>query len=92
MTKIDNSKPMNDKQIKLLQQVYGTFLYYAIAIDCTMLHALNNLTTKIRKGTQETAKALMHCLNYCATNPDAKATYQASDITQSFGCSILGST
>ena len=80
MGKIDNSKPMNDKQIKLLQQVCGTFLYYARAIDCTMLHALNDLATKTQKGTQQTAKALTHFLNYCATNPDAKVTYQASDM------------
>ena len=66
---------MNDKQIKLLQQVCGTFLYYTRTINCTMLHALNNLATKTRKGTQQTAKALTHFLNYCATNLDAKVTY-----------------
>ena len=31
-------------------------------------------------GTQETAKVLTHFLNYCATNPDAKTTSQASDM------------
>ena len=80
MAKIDNSKPMNDKQIKLLQQVCGTFLYYARAIDCTMLHALNDLATKTQKGTQQTEKVLTHFLNYCATNPYAKVTYRASDM------------
>lgn len=29
-------------------------------------------------GTQQTAKALTHFLNYCAANPDAKVTYRAS--------------
>ena len=75
MAKIDNIKPINDKQIKLLQQICRTFLYYTRAIDYTMLHALNDLATKTRKGTQQTAKALTHFLNYCATNPDAKVTY-----------------
>ena len=80
MTKIDNSDPMDAKQKKLLQQVCGTFLYYARAVDCTMLHALNDLATQVNEGTQETAKALTHFLNYCAANPDSKVLYRASDM------------
>ena len=49
-------------------------------MDCTILYALNDLATKTKNGTQQTAKALTHFLNYCATNPDAKVTYQASDM------------
>lgn len=30
---VDNSDSMTDKQIKFLQQVYGTFLYYVQAMD-----------------------------------------------------------
>ena len=77
---IDESDPMTDKQIKLLQQVCGTFLYYARAVDCTILHALNDLATQTKNGTQKTAKVLTHFLNYCADIPDAKVTYQASDM------------
>ena len=77
---IDDSDPMTDKQIKLLQQVCGTFLYYTRAVNCTMLHQLNDLAMKTKNGKQQTAKALMHFLNYCAANPDAKVTYQASDM------------
>ena len=80
LAKVDESEPMNNKQTKLLQQVCGTFLYYARAVDCTMLHALNDLATKVNNGTQQTAKAITHFLNYCAANPDAKVTYRASDM------------
>ena len=66
---------MTDKQIKLLQQVCGTFLYYARAVDCTMLHAFNDLATRTKNGTQQIAKVLTHFLNYCTANPDAKVTY-----------------
>ena len=45
-----------------------------------MLHALNDLATKVNSGTQETANALTHFLNYCASNPDAKIVYRASDM------------
>ena len=80
MVKVDNTAPMDKKQVKLLQQVCGTFLYYARAVDCTMLHALNDLATKVNTGTQETANALTHFLNYCASNPNAKIVYRASDM------------
>ena len=80
MAKIDTTKPLRKQQIKLLQQVCGKFLYYARAVDCTMLHALNDLATRTHNGTQETAKALTHFLNYCAANSDAVVEYQASDM------------
>ena len=42
LAKVDVSKPVTDKQIKLLQQVCNTFLYYVWALDCTMLYEINN--------------------------------------------------
>ena len=80
MTKIDTSAPITEKQKKFLQQVTGKFLYYARAIDDTMLHNLNDLATAISNGTQETMKAVTHFLNYCASNPDAVKLYRASDM------------
>lgn len=48
-------------------------LYHA---TCTQ-----NFSNKNQKwNTQETAKALTDFLNFCAANPDAKATYGASDM------------
>ena len=80
LAKIDESEPMNNKQTKLLQQVCRTFLYYARAVDCTMLNAPNDLETKVKNGKQQTAKALTRFLNYFAANPDSKVTYRASDM------------
>jgi hypothetical protein len=45
-----------------------------------MLHALNGLATQITTGNQSTAAAMTHFLDYCATNPDAKLIYRASDM------------
>ena len=45
-----------------------------------MLHALNDLATRVNDGTQETINALQHFLNYCATNPESAVLYRASDI------------
>ena len=71
---------MDAKQLQLLRQVCGTFLYYSRAVNCTMLHALNDLATCVTKGTQQTMKALTHFLNYCAANSEATVLYRASDM------------
>jgi hypothetical protein len=81
MTKVDETNPVNKKETKLLQQVCGKFLYYARAVDTTMLHALNDLATQTTKGTGKTMEALLtHFLNYCATHPDAELKFRASDM------------
>ena len=71
---------MTTIQTKLLQQVCGTFLYNARAVYCTMLHALNNLATRVKDGTQKTAKKLNHFFDYCVTHPEPTVLYGASDM------------
>ena len=68
------------KQIHLLQRICGKFLYYARAIDSTMMHALNDLASQVTTGTMKTEEAQQCFLNYCATNPDASIVYYASDM------------
>jgi hypothetical protein len=77
---IDLTPAMSAAQILNLQQVVGTFLFYARAFDPTMLYAFNALAAAQSKGMPVTAKALVHLLNYCATHPDAKIQYRASDM------------
>jgi hypothetical protein len=76
----DTSPPINAAGIKRLQEVIGTFLYYARAIDSTMLVALGCLAAAQTKGTEATARAITQLLNYAATHPDASVRYQASDM------------
>ena len=78
--KEDTSPPLTAKQIKFIQQVTGKLLFYARAIDPTMLHALNEIAMNTVKGTQRTMAATKHLLNYVATNPDAVLRYQKSDM------------
>ena len=42
---LDAAEYLSDKETNLVQQVYGTFLYYAIAIDNTILPALSNISS-----------------------------------------------
>ena len=73
LAKINESEPISKKQTKLLQQVCNIFLYYARAVDCKILHALNNRATRVKNGTQQAAKLLTNFLNNCAANPNAKS-------------------
>ena len=68
------------KKINLLQQICGKFLYYARAIDSTMMHALNDLASQVTVGTMKTEEAQPCFFNYCATNLDASIIYYARDM------------
>ena len=73
----DTAPPLAPAALKRLQQIIGIFLYYARAIDSTMLVALGSLASK---GTETTTIAITQLLNYCASHPDAILRYSASDM------------
>ena len=76
----DDSMPLDKQGINLLQQIVGTLLYYARAIDNTMLVALGTLVAAQTKGTAKTMEAATQLLNYAATHPDAAIQYYRSDM------------
>jgi hypothetical protein len=71
---------MAPERVKRLQQIVGTFLYYARAVDSTMLPALSTLASLQTKATVATEKSITQFLDYAATNPQAIIRYQASDM------------
>jgi hypothetical protein len=74
----DTSPPLDPAAKLRLQEILGTLLFYARAIDCTMLVALSALASA--KTTHATAQAVTQLLNYAATHPDAILQYRASDM------------
>jgi hypothetical protein len=42
------------KDTKLVQEVLGTLLYYARAVDCTMITAIGSIATHQAAATQAT--------------------------------------
>jgi hypothetical protein len=76
----DDSPPLLQKEVRLVQQVAGTFLYYAMAVDCTMLVALGSITSTQANATEKTFAEVLWLLNYAASNPDAEIMYTASDM------------
>jgi hypothetical protein len=77
---IDDSKPQPTELIKRVQQITGTLLYYARAVDATLLVALGTIAEQQAKGTEAAARAILHLLNYCRTYPDATLRYHASEM------------
>ncbi len=76
-----DSTPFVDAKHKLrLQEVLGTLLYYARAVDGTMIPAIGTIATQQATPTQATMRDLTQLLNYCATHPDAIIRYTKSDM------------
>ena len=55
-------------------------MYYARALDSTMLPALNQIGSQQATPTQNTLKALHQLLDYAYTYPNAQVKFNASDM------------
>ena len=76
----DVSPPLSPTEVTTLQQIIGVLLYYARAVDSTMLVALGTLAAAQTKATANTMKAAHQLLDYAATHPDAKVRFTQSDM------------
>jgi hypothetical protein len=77
----DDSPLLDVSNVKRVQEVLGTFLFYGRAVDLTMVTAIGSIATEQSCATQITMKAITRLLNYAAAHPDAKIRYHASDMT-----------
>jgi hypothetical protein len=75
-----NSPALSDKDVNKLQQLTGTLLYYARAVDPTLIMPINVLASEQTKATSDTADKVIKLLNYCKTHPETKIRYHASDM------------
>ena len=64
----DTSEPLPPNHKKLIQEIVGVFLFYARAVDMTMLPALGSLAAQQACPTEQTYKALTQFLNYVTEN------------------------
>jgi hypothetical protein len=74
------SPALSDKDVNKLQQLTGTLLYYARAVDPTLIMPINVLASEQSKATEVTAEKVIKILNYCNTHPETKIRYYASDM------------
>jgi hypothetical protein len=76
----DTSPKLNREETKFVQEVTEVFLFYARAVDSTMLVALSAIAAEQGSPTQQTLRKVEQFLDYAATNPEAVVTYKASDM------------
>jgi hypothetical protein len=76
----DETPPLAAQQCLTIQKVTRSVLYYARAVDPTVLMPLNDIATEQTKATEKTQAATNQLLDYLATHPDATIRYHASDM------------
>jgi hypothetical protein len=76
----NETPPLTAQQCLTIQKVTGSVLYYARAVDPTVLMPLNDIATEQTKATEKTQAATNQLLDYLATHPDATIRYHATDM------------
>jgi hypothetical protein len=77
----DDTSPLLDKQgIKKVQKIVCSILYYARAVDMTVLMALSSIAVEQTRATTQTMGQCIQLLDYLASNLEAKRRYYASDM------------
>lgn len=76
----DTTPKVSLSQQTRIQEILGTLLYYARAVDDTMLVTINSLAAEQAQATEATLDRIVWLLNYAATHPDTVLRYQASDM------------
>jgi hypothetical protein len=66
------SLTISDKDVNKVQQLTGTLIYYARAVDPTLIMPISVLASEQSKATEFTAYKVIKLLNYCNTHPETK--------------------
>jgi hypothetical protein len=80
VNEITTTPALSDKDVNKLQQPTGNLLYYAWAVDPTLIMPINVLVSEQSNATDVTADKVIKLLNYCNTHPETKIRYHASDM------------
>ncbi len=77
----NNSTPkLNENGIKRVQKIVGSILYYARAVDMTVLIALSSIAVIQTKATEKTMARCTQLLDYLLGHVDAKVQFPALDM------------
>ncbi len=76
----ETTPPIDAPRIKIVQQVIGGVLYYARAVDLTVLPALSAIASDQASATETTEAHVQQLLDYLATHPHATVRYHKSDM------------
>jgi len=76
----DDTPPLGLQDIRLVQSITGTFLWYCRVLDLTGLVSLGQISSQVSHATERTLAQATDLLQYFATYPTASITYHASDM------------
>ena len=76
----DKTPLLKHENINKLHQIIGAVLYYARAVDGTLMTILNELASTQSKGTQANMQAIKKLMDNCHTHSDTKIRYCASQM------------
>ena len=74
------SVPLTAAEKLELQEIVGVFLFYARAVDPTMITAINKIGSRQAKPTSLIKKEIERFLQYASSHPDATLRIRASDM------------
>ncbi|KAJ1410921.1 hypothetical protein B484DRAFT_336208, partial [Ochromonadaceae sp. CCMP2298] len=77
---VDDTPPLSPAGILRLQEIVGSLLYYARAVDCTMLTAVNHIASEQARPTQHGMDMAERLLAYAASYPAHELVYRACDM------------
>ncbi len=76
----DNTPKLGKDDTQYIQQVSGMLLYYARAVNSTILPALSSIATGQAAPTAKTMAKVKQLFDYVSTQQEAIITYRASDM------------
>jgi hypothetical protein len=86
---LDKSPCLDKAQNKHVQQIVGSFPYYARAVDLTRLMALLEIALQQVTPTGNMMKSVNQFLDYMETHPDVIIQYRASDMIPNVHSDVL---
>ena len=90
---MDDSPLLIPENKKFVQEVTGTFLYYARVVNAKMLTSLGSITTQQASPTKNKMTNITQFLDYAASHPDVIIIYNTIKIFLAGHCDasyILG--
>ena len=77
---VDDSERLDLDGLKRVQQIVGSLLFYARAVDNTLLIGLSAIASEQANPTQRTKERCDQLLDYVATHPNATVRFRASNM------------